>query len=884
MRRSDRSAEKTTPEAEATQAYLDAAAVLTEFDPERIQPTRPVAPIDVRAVLADFSQTIISGNEVRWTLKQTARKQALQRLGNPQALATALQSNSEKPSTAEQRVYEQILTGRWDYVQFIGERALAAALQATEWLRGILDNLPDVEELRRRLDYARFVAPFERLADGFVGRTSELQKLHDYVGVLELRSSTEKIVDVFRGWLLKPKQGPLIVYGTGGVGKSALIARFVLEQDSNRLAFGGFPIVYLDFDNSSLRLDHPETLVKEAFRQVNLQYPKDVPQQDFIQDYDRFVAQQVDVPLPSNINLERLQAERFQLSLPFIKDWMQKLTGVRANFGAPFLIVFDTFEEVVSRSRLAIQQILTLCKLLQDIYPEVRTVISGRALETSFGDDLKRAWDKLLVSDFDPAAAQAYLANSGVVDPEIAQTVVKQLGGSPLTLKLAAEAIARGVKVERNTGFQNLQTRSWLVFSASETVIQGQLYERILGHIRNPDVPEVRQLAYPGLVLRRVTPELISEVLAGPCKLNLPSDPDSRKEAAQKLFNALRRETFLVDPRGVNSLRHRTDIRRVMLDMIEQKASTVVRTIHQAAVDYYFKNGTSPEDRAEEIYHRLKLGQDPASVNQRWIPGAGDYLGDAIPEVTPRARVFLASHLGVKLEDEEKLYKDASIEEWELLTARKVNEALTSRKSLQEILNILHERPERSASSPLYELEATALTNAGYYSQAAAMLETAINSVAVAGDRRLLGALLDLLANADVHLGQYNQADQLYQQIIEIAGDAQDRTFLLASMFKRASLAIRIQDAKRLQEIMPQLSSIFLAATDAELLAVKTISLDALAVSSDAQAPMILRAIEGGLFDYSLRRLASLLFQQSAANPEVVRQVAKLLFPSGASV
>lgn len=890
MRRSDRSAERTTPEAETAQAYLDAAAVLTEFDPDRIQPVRPVAPIDVRAVLAEFSQVVISGNQVRWSLNQGARRQALQRLGNPQALLAALEANSERPSTLEQRVYEQLLTGHWDYLMFNGERPLAAALQATEWLRGVLDNLPDADELRRRLDYARFVAPFERLADGFVGRTSELQKLHDYVGVLELRSSTERIVDVFRGWLLKPKQGPLIVYGTGGVGKSALIARFVLDQDSNRLAFGGFPVVYLDFDNSSLRLDHPETLVKEAFRQVNLQYPKDVPQHEFLLDYERFAAQQIDAPPTSSTSLERLQARRFELSLDFVSQWMKKLTKVRADVGAPFLIVFDTFEEVVSRNRVAIEQILTLCKLLQDIYPEARPVITGRALETSFGDELTRAWDQLPVSDFDPLAAQAYLAKLGVSDPEIAQTIVKQLGGSPLTLKLAAEAIARGVEVGKNTGFQNLQTRSWLLFSASETVVQGQLYERILGHIRNQNVPEVRQLAYPGLVLRRVTPELISEVLASPCKLNLPSDPDSRKETVQKLFDALQKEAFLVDPRGVNSLRHRTDIRRVMLATIEKKDSTLVRTIHQAAVDYYFKNGITPEDRAEEIYHRLKLGQDPASVNERWIAEAGDYLGDAIPEVTSRARLFLASHLGVKLKDEENLYKEASLEEWELFTARKVNEAITSRKSLPEILAMLRERPERSASSPLYELEATVLMNAGRYAEVAPMLENAVNSVAAAGDRRLLGLLLDFLASTDIQLGKYDPADQLYQRIIDIARDAQDPTFLLASTLKRASLAIRVHDLKRLQEIMPQLSAMFLAAADAELLAVKTASLDVLAVPGQAQAPMILRAIEAGVFDdfltghfglAPLRRLISLLFQQSAVDPEVVRQVATLLFSSG---
>jgi cellulose synthase operon protein C len=892
-RREERKAEKSSPELEATRAYLDAAAVLTEFDPDRIQPAHKVGANDVRDLLSNFSQVVVSGNQVLWSLNQEARKRVLQRLGRSQAISAALDANQERPATPEQRIYEQLLTGRWDYARLTGERQLAAALQATEWLQGIIDNLPDADELRRRLDYARFVAPFDRLAgEGFVGRTLELQKLHDYVGVLELRSSTESIAQAFRGWLLKPKRGPLLVYGTGGVGKSALIARFILDQDSNRLAFGGFPVVYIDFDNSSLQLDHPETLVREAFQQVTLQYPNvsDMQQREFIPAYERFVASQPDSPPPSSSSPERFQAQRFQTAMRFVEEWTQRLTRVRAEMGAPFLIVFDTFEEVVTRNRLAVEQVLTLCNLLQKVYPQTRLVVSGRALETSFGDDLKRVWETLPVSDFDPDAAQAYLGRVGVSDPEIAQTIVKQLGGSPLTLKLAAEAIARGVTVRRNTGFQNLQTRSWLLFSASETVIQGQLYERILGHVRNSEVPEVRQLAYPGLVLRRVTPEIISEVLAGPCKLQLPSDPESRARATQRLFDALRRETFLVDPRGVNSLRHRTDIRRVMLDMIEKKDRNLVKTIHESAVQYYVKNGTTPEDRAEEIYHRLKLGEDTAFVAERWMPEVGGYLGDAIVEVPPRASLFLASRLGVKLKDEDKLYKEAGLEEWELFTTRRVNEAIAGGKPPDEILAMLRERAERSARSPLFELEAYVLMNTARYSEAVQVLESAVHSVAATGDRRLLGAFMNALASCRAHLGQYDVADQLYQQVAEIAQEREDGAFLLTATLKRINFAMR--DPERLQELIPQLSQIFLAAPDEDLRAVTSTALSVLAVPNPAQGPMILRAIEAGMFDELLgsqsglprtRELLTVLFQQSATNPSVVQRIAKLLLATGAS-
>ena len=70
-----------------------------------------------------------------------------------------------------------------------------------------------------------------------------------------------------------------------------------------------------------------------------------------------------------------------------------------------------------------------------------------------------------------------------------------------------------------------------------------------------------------------------------------------------------------------------------MLDLMENQDRNLVKTIHQAAINYYSKNGITAEDRAEEIYHRLKLGEDPSSVGERWMTGVEDYLGDAIPEV-----------------------------------------------------------------------------------------------------------------------------------------------------------------------------------------------------------------------------------------------------------
>ena len=48
-------------------------------------------------------------------------------------------------------------------------------------------------------------------------------------------------------------------------------------------------------------------------------------------------------------------------------------------------------------------------------------------------------------------------------------------------------------------------------------------------------------MAHPGLVLRRVTPDLILKVLAQPCGIEVPDE-----ETARELFDELAREVSLV--------------------------------------------------------------------------------------------------------------------------------------------------------------------------------------------------------------------------------------------------------------------------------------------------------------------------------------------------
>ena len=167
-------------------------------------------------------------------------------------------------------------------------------------------------------------------------------------------------------------------------------------------------------------------------------------------------------------------------------------------------------------------------------------------------------------------------------------------------------------------------------------MIQGVLYRRVLDHIDDPDV---RALAIPGLALRRITPKVIEEVL-GPC-CHLGTVTPGR---ARELFRKLRAETSLVAYDG-DALVHRSDVRQDVLPLLQDEDPAGVASIHRYAIRFYSKRD-SVADRAEELYHRLALGQATRTLDRHWDDKAGARLDAAIEELPNAGQVYLASRLG----------------------------------------------------------------------------------------------------------------------------------------------------------------------------------------------------------------------------------------------
>jgi hypothetical protein len=460
---------------------------------------------------------------------------------------------------------------------------------------------------------------------------------------------------------------------------------------------------------------------------------------------------------------------RKQQGREYVRGLALALRG--SSFGnRPLLLVLDTLERVFRRGRHWITALDDMIGMLRAESIDVRVVASGRAFlaEQQANQALgsrKIYWRERALSELPSDEAEALLVRRGLSSDQ-ARTTAKQIGGVPLSLCLAADYLKRhGGDLAHLSGL----TRSWwLKRRLEDHVIQGNLYQRILSHVEDK---EVAPLVYPGLILREITPPLISEVLAKPCGLGEVSE-----ERAKHLFAGLAQEFTLVDDIGSNRLKHRTDVRQVMLGQMLGCDQSRARQVSEAAVHYYEKF-SDPKSRAEELYHRLLLGEDKEVIESRWLMGVEDYLGEEIIDDIPSIplRVFAATRLKLEVPDEEWL-RHADAETWE----RKVTQDFEARLKLgqvREALQLVSGRAEFTPGSRLYPLVAQAFADIRNYAMAERWVDAGlrhIDDVADAAGRQTLvplylvrARIFDRIAERaatqpDLIAGEIEQLDALW--------------------------------------------------------------------------------------------------------------------------
>lgn len=762
-------------------ALRRSASVLSAFDPSKVKPTG----------LKDSSEK--AGQELfddivevydpptpqeRWMLEPMIRADVLREFGTKDELIEALNANPDwRPATVLQRVLESYIhEQQLPMFDLLPQDQLAAHLQAVRWLEPTSLNLPKPEAIQEAIDQREVPAVFSRMAgQNFIGREKEMSLLRDYVEVLPASSNLGMLHRQVRRWLGLRTKPPLVIYGPGGVGKTTLISRFLLDHMEVPEDFK-FPYVYLDFDNPRLSASDSNSILTEAVRQLSIQYASarsdfeaflrdERGRSSFVDDSDALV----------NFSAAA-QEEQAADSLSRFAQLVDSIIKRSSNEGAyslPLLIVLDTYEEVQYRGLKNEIQLWNLLDSIQNSFPTLRVVIFGRApLDMVPTSSLKTQTHAL--SDFDQPAGVKFLQKLGIENSGVAGELYDSVGGNPLSLKLAAQIYNReGTKTE-------LVKRDWLrsvfFFKTSEVLVQGQLYQRILNHIHDQDV---RKIAHPGLVLRRITADLIKEVLAKPCGISVPD-----KDRANELFEAFGREVALVTRTTDGVLVHRPDLRQKMLEFIERDKPSAAEKINRLAVDYYSKRKTI-QDRAEEIYHRLKLGEVGKKIETLWRKGVEPFLRTAIQELPVESRPMLASYLGITISDED--IKAAGTATWERYTAREAEE-LVKLGHYTQALDKIKRRKERTKGSPLYRIEATALVSLKRFKEAEKVMQEALKAAAASGRRTELLDCVFLAAEISQQLKAKKRADDYLKQAVEIAAGLNDRIKQILAVLHRLRL------------------------------------------------------------------------------------------------
>jgi hypothetical protein len=728
--------------------YIEAAAVMAFFDPDTILPIVQDTPpqgtekermlcelIGCSEVLSDLAgpESNATPNPINpfnsklvFTLKDAVRKETLSRLVKENKLQKAINANRKEIDRSKRPLQEMLtscLMMTPPNLNEVDRERLDALYKISLWLDGIEDMTTfSTSEIAGRIELLEMLSPFRHLTgtyengkfiEKFRGRHSELASLRSYVGVAPPKGIKESVQRFISSVFSPGESKPLVVFGIGGIGKSSLISKFILEHVEAGVS-GRFPFVYLDFDRPQLSALEPETLLIEAARQLSIQYRDDHEiSSGFLEFYTKWLraySSLIEGSSSSSVNvgtvsfISKKKDQRAGLQFDFL-SLINKLTSRESK---PFLMVLDTFEEVQIKGVEFVNEVLDFLETFKK-HARLRVIISGRA---PLDKDRTREME---LGTLDRQAAEGYLSSLGIDDSSTAKIIVSKIGGNPLTLKLAAQLV-KEYGISELTVISSKDSVFFFSISLPEIEVQAILYNRILSHIRNQ---EVRKLAHPGLILRRITPELIQLVLAEPCGLHIEN-----LKGAEDLFRELSKEVGLVTYSEPGVLKHRSDVRKVMLKLImESTKSLQALSIHRLAVGYYTER-EGIINRAEEFYHRLALGESPRALDPRWIEGMEDYLAGSLDELPENGRAFILGKAGLESIDR-SVWESADLEDQMRYLAKQAANLLNSglpQRALQLLGNIL------PSNLVLTLIKVRALRQIEKHSDAAYLARQALNS------------------------------------------------------------------------------------------------------------------------------------------------------------
>lgn len=570
------------------------------------------------------------------TLPERERVTVLQNLGVSEAQRVLAAIPSEQRSATE-HMFSDLLAG--GQIDMSSDSVQLSILQTvSRWAAALgLPGAPAPEAIDIRLRHLNFLQTLGGAdLQSFVGRTDILQRLHD---------SWRRSKGSFECVALE---------GPGGMGKSLTVTRFIaglLDGDAGECPDAVF---HLDFDRLALQQARPPTFWRELIRQSRAWCDPD--------DIDR-LSELAQMVTSGGANIESasegLRSSQHR-DMHYVADALHKI--IARQRPARIIMFVDSYEQVDGVDDVAASSPQQVARVLAESGASILLLFASRTFKYM---SMERT-THLTLGQFTVEEATDYLQEHAkraglVISDQEAQAVLTVAGRSPLGLRLAVALLEKGDHMDGTVPWHQQ-------IESSPEFIHATLYERLLRRLRNK---ELRKLAAPGLLVRRVTAELIRDVLAVPCKLDLES------ESPAGLMRAAEREGQLFTRRegDQDALWHRQDVRATMLENVRRFAGeTVARQIHERAVAFY-QRGTGAIARTEELYHRLCLNQDAHELDLRWETGAGQALRSAIDELPRAAQAYLRARFGAATDTKEpphNLSEAARDAEFDLLTRKRL--------------------------------------------------------------------------------------------------------------------------------------------------------------------------------------------------------------------
>lgn len=552
------------------------AALSGPFRPlDALSPEILAKPVDaamVASLLASACDTEPPGEDDRWLMRVAERHDVLGSLAQGDGVSEAATERWANKPDAETRDLLAVLLDREPLSRAQIEVVIAEAKLRQDLERVVLalDRAGEAAPARDLLVPARnAVAAWDarerrrRMRERpFCGRETEKTRLAD--------------------WMKRDDPAPpvrcLFVTGAPGIGKSSLLSETVLHAFDSRCPL----LLRLDFDKAGLDVRDRVGLTMEAARQIGEQLGKDgVALLETRLDAAAYL-------IPGNPDTISL-SEAAPTTGFTPRDLAEKIGEATTASGKSILIVLDTLEVLRGRGD---SHPPALFEWLDDL---ARAGLKPQhVLAAGRGDALDSCKDRYGDDRIDLPALSA----------DEAKQLLERLGapaatwedltaiaeGNPLKLRLGAEIV-------RRFGGEKLPRRK-----RGAQVDAAFLYRFLLSRI---DDPLLKKLAHPGLIVRRISADVIRDVLAP--KLGLGNLTGAR---AAQLLDELAAHHWLVepetDPQAAGFLKHRADMRALLLPLLYRSAPRQSARIDEAAMQWFLKR---PERwcEVEAAYHRLQL-------------------------------------------------------------------------------------------------------------------------------------------------------------------------------------------------------------------------------------------------------------------------------------